>query len=111
MRCTDDTLVLLLSDNGAAGEGGQLGSWNELIPFNGIGDDEARTIPAAGELGAPETYPIYPRGWAQVGNTPLKWYKHHTFGGGVRAPLIVRWPGRGVGGGAFAAGFQHAIDL
>ena len=34
----------------------------------------------------------YPWGWAQAGNTPLKWYKQNTHGGGVRDPLIVHWP-------------------
>ena len=33
-------------------------------------------------------------GWAQAGNTPLKWYKKDVHGGGVRDPLIVHWPTR-----------------
>ena len=36
----------------------------------------------------------YPTGWAQVSNTPLKWYKKDTHGGGIRAPFIVHWPRR-----------------
>ena len=46
-------------------------------------------------IGSEHSFPHYPQGWAQVSNTPLKWYKKHTHGGGIRAPLIVSWP-RGV---------------
>jgi arylsulfatase A-like enzyme len=111
LGCADDTMVLLLSDNGAAGEGGPQGSWNELIPFNGLDDEAGSRFQPDAELGTPDTYPIYPRGWAQVGNTPLKWYKHHTHGGGVRAPLIVRWRDRLTDTGRLDRGFRHAIDL
>ena len=111
LGCADETLVFLLSDNGAAGEGGPRGSWNELIPFNGLSDDEVMELEGDHDLGSAETYPLYPRGWAAAGNTPLKWYKHHTYGGGVRAPLIVRWPGRVAAPGTFRRGFQHAVDV
>jgi len=111
LGCGDDTMVVLLSDNGAAGEGGPRGSWNELIPFNGLSEEEADQLAGDHELGTPNTYPIYPRGWAQVGNTPLKWYKHHTHGGGVRAPLIIRWRDRLTASPSVHGRFQHVIDL
>lgn len=111
LDCADDTMVVLLSDNGAAGEGGARGSWNELIPFNGLSDAEAAELEGDHDLGGPATYPLYPRGWAQVGNTPLKWYKHHTFGGGVRTPLVVHWPERLADAGGIRTRFQHAVDL
>ena len=112
LGCADDTMVLLASDNGAAGEAGPRGSWNELLPFNGLGPDEVAALERPDlELGSDETYPLYPRGWAYAGNTPLKWYKHHTYGGGVRAPLIVRWPGRVADPGGVRRAFQHAVDV
>jgi arylsulfatase A-like enzyme len=111
LGCSDDTMVMVLSDNGAAGEGGSRGSWNELIPFNGLTDDEAALLEGDHDLGAVDTYPLYPRGWAAAGNTPLKWYKHHTFGGGVRAPLIVRWPGHIARPGTIRRSFRHAVDI
>ena len=48
----------------------------------------------------------YPWGWAQVGNTPSKWYKQNTHEGGVRVPLVVHWPSRfgGAAGGGAAGG-------
>ena len=69
-----------------------------------------RTWPAIDDLGGPWAHNHYPSGWAQAGNTPLKFYKKYTFGGGVRAPLIMHWPGRLAGGGCRGQ-FHHAIDL
>lgn len=105
----DDTIVMVMSDNGAAGEGGHAGAWNELIPLNGIVSTPDDSRPFLDRLGGPDSYPIYPTAWAQAGNTPCKWYKHHTFGGGVRAPLIVNWSG--MTGGGVHDRFVHAIDI
>ena len=111
LGCADDTLTFVLSDNGAAGEGGPTGSWNELIHMNGLAETVDDSVNRIDVLGSPETYPLYPVGWAQAGNTPCKWYKHHTFGGGVRAPLVVHWPGRIADPGGFRRNFRHAIDI
>lgn len=107
----DDTVVVALSDNGASGEAGVFGTWNELIALNDFPAVSDRSLEMLDDLGAANTYPLYPAGWAQAGNTPGKWYKHHTFAGGVRAPLIVRWPGRTGDPGRIDRGFCHAIDL
>jgi arylsulfatase A-like enzyme len=106
----DDTLLIVLSDNGAAGEGGPFGNWNEIGQLNGIPADQAGNLARIDELGDASTYPVYPRGWAQAGNSPNKWYKHHTFGGGVRAPLVVQWPRR-LAGGRKVDTFQYVTDI
>ena len=111
LGCADDTLTFVLSDNGAAGEGGPAGSWNELIHMNGLPVTVEDSMDRIDRIGGPDTYPLYPIGWAQAGNTPCKWYKHHTFGGGVRAPLVVHWPGRIGDPGGFRRNFRHAIDV
>ncbi|HEV2039587.1 MAG TPA: sulfatase/phosphatase domain-containing protein, partial [Casimicrobiaceae bacterium] len=49
--------------------------------------------------------------WAQVSNTPLKWYKKDTHGGGIRAPLIVHWPRAIANGGEIRTQFHHVIDV
>ena len=46
-----------------------------------------------------------------AGNTPLKLWKQDTHGGGVRSPLIVRWPGEIDDPGGIRTQFHHAIDL
>jgi arylsulfatase A-like enzyme len=107
----DNTVIVLLSDNGASGEGGEHGSANEYRYFLGIDDPVEDSLAAIDEIGSPATHNHYPMGWAQAGNTPLKHYKKYTFGGGVRAPMIVHWPsGFGCDGG-LRAQFHHAIDI
>jgi arylsulfatase len=111
----DNTLLILLSDNGASSEGGNTGQVNYLrahLNRAAATTAELEDAEAAFDvLGGPETLGIYPQGWAQAGNTPLKWYKGNTFGGGVRAPLIIRWP-EGIGHpGSTRSEFAHAIDI
>ncbi len=108
---TDNTLVVVLSDNGASGEGGEYGSVNEYRYFLGLPDTLEENLAGVDELGGPWTHNHYPAGWAQAGNTPLKFYKKYTFGGGVRAPLIVHWPKALGDSGALRHQFHHAIDL
>ena len=47
----------------------------------------------------------------KAGNTPLRYYKKHTHGGGVRAPLIVHWPRRVSPATPLRRQFHHVIDL
>jgi arylsulfatase len=63
------------------------------------------------DIGGPHSHSNYPWGWAQAGNSPLRWYKQNTYGGGVRDPLVVHWP-RGIrGAGAIRPQFCHAVDI
>lgn len=107
----DDTLVLVLSDNGASAEGGPIGSFNEHRFIHDRVDDLPDTLARIEELGGFRAYNHYPWGWAWAGNTPLRLWKRYTWLGGVRTPLIVRWPRRLPGGGAIRSQFCHAIDV
>ena len=49
----DNTLIVVVSDNGGSGEGGPNGSFNEWRFFNGIADSTELTIPHMDELGTP----------------------------------------------------------
>jgi arylsulfatase len=107
----DDTVVLLMSDNGASQEGGRFGSVNEFHVFNLEPPQLAENLAAIELLGSPLTFNHYPVGWAMAGNTPLKRYKQNTHGGGVRVPLIAHWP-RGIAGrGGVRHQFHHVSDL
>ncbi len=106
----DNTLVVLLSDNGASGEGGKSGSWNEYRYFLGLPDDLAENIAAIDKLGGPAAHNHYPTGWAQAGNAPGKYYKKFTHAGGIRTPLIIQWPDGSVGGG-IQKEFRYVTDL
>ena len=49
----DNTIIVLVSDNGASGEGGPNGSVNENKLFNGISDSIEANLPHLEELGSP----------------------------------------------------------
>ena len=64
------------------------------------GDLATSVATAGGHRG----YNHYPWGWAHAGNTPLRRWKRYTLEGGVRDPLVVRWPaGITDAGGIFPA--------
>jgi arylsulfatase A-like enzyme len=109
----DDTLVLLISDNGASAEGGPTGSFNEHRFTHDRVDDVADTLARIDDLGGFRAYNHYAWGWAWAGNTPFRLWKRFSWLGGVRTPLIAHWP---AGIAAAAAGevrdqFCHAVDL
>ncbi|HZE18117.1 MAG TPA: sulfatase-like hydrolase/transferase, partial [Mycobacterium sp.] len=88
----DNTLIFLLSDNGASQEGGPFGVMHEMKFFNFILEEPQEAVARIDDIGGPNAHTNYPWGWAQAGNTPFKWYKQNTHEGGVHVPLVVRWP-------------------
>jgi arylsulfatase len=107
----DNTLIMLISDNGTSGEGGALGTFNEHRFTEHVPDTVESNLAWSDELGGLRTYPHYSWGWAWAGNTPLRLWKRYTWLGGTRTPLVVHWP-RGIdGAGAVRDQFVHAIDL
>jgi arylsulfatase len=109
----DNTLLLVLSDNGASREGGPYGVMDEFSFFN-LAFEDIDGLVASGRLddiGGPHSHSNYPWGWAQAGNSPLRWYKQNTYGGGVRDPLIVHWPAGIAAAGEFRRQFCHAVDI
>jgi arylsulfatase len=107
----DDTLVVLISDNGASQEGSALGTVNAARYFNAVRDDLAYNLEHIDEIGEAHLNNNYPQGWAMAGNTPFKRYKQNTHGGGVRDPLIVSWPARIKERGAIRSSFCHVTDI
>lgn len=88
----DNTLLMVLSDNGASQEGGPFGVLHEMKFFNGILETPDEAIAHLDDIGGPHSHANYPWGWAQAGNTPFRWYKQNTHEGGVHVPLILHWP-------------------
>jgi len=111
LNITDDTMIILLSDNGAAPAGGKRGVMHEFKSFNGIPEDIDKVQDRIDDLGGPHSYPNYPWGWAQTGNTPLKWYKSYTYGGGIRDPCIIHWPSHIKDRGGIRNQFHHVSDI
>lgn len=90
----DNTVVVVLADNGASQEGGPFGVMHEMKFFNGILETPDEAIAKIDDIGGPHSHTNYPWGWAQCGNAPFKWYKQNTHEGGVHVPMIVHAPGK-----------------
>jgi Sulfatase len=107
----DNTLIVLVSDNGSSGEGGPNGSVNQNKFFNNLPDKIEDNIGYLDDLGSPLTYNHYPTGWAWAFNTPFKlWKRYGNWEGGTADPLIVSWPKR-IEHQAVCRQFVHAIDI
>ena len=90
----DNTILLVLADNGASQEGGPFGVLHEMKFFNGLLDTPDDVMDRLDDIGGPHSHTNYPWGWAQCGNAPFKWYKQNTHEGGVHVPMIVHYPRR-----------------
>ncbi|MEK7951790.1 arylsulfatase [Luteolibacter soli] len=84
----ENTLILLLSDNGACYEWGPFGFDGE----SGAGKNVLHEGKELEKMGGPGTHMSYGSGWANLGNTPFRLYKHFTHEGGIITPFIVHWP-------------------
>lgn len=107
----ENTLFLVLSDNGASQEGGDTGLLSEMKWFAGFTEDVAAAVDRLDDIGTERSHTNYPWGWAMAGNTPLRWYKQNTHGGGVRVPLIVHWPAGITDCGAIRDQFCYVTDI
>ena len=107
----DNTLILVLSDNGASQEGGPFGFVNAMGPYNARPEPIAEKLSRLEDIGGPASHSNFPLGWAMTSNTPLRRYKQNTHGGGVRDPLVVSWPARIGARGEIRSQFAHACDL
>ncbi len=89
----DNTIIVVISDNGASGEGGPNGSVNETKFFNGYIDTAEEGLKFLDRLGGPQTYNHYPIGWAMAFNTPYKLFKRYaSHEGGIADTAIISWP-------------------
>jgi arylsulfatase A-like enzyme len=115
----DNTLVMFLSDNGAAPDGG-------LVPNkSGFGfspsgkntawrkDGEA-IRPGSGPDNLPgphDTFAAYGLAWANASNTPMRGTKLGAYEGGIRTPLVARWPAVIHDGDKLTRQSGHVIDF
>ncbi len=107
----ENTIVVLVSDNGASGEGGPVGSVNECMLFNGMPDNLETNLAMLDELGGVKTYGHYPNGWAMAFNTPFKLWKRYNFNGGTADPCIISWPAGMKARGEIRGQYHHAVDI
>ena len=107
----DNTLVIVISDNGASGEGGPTGSVNENKIANGVPDNLEQNLKFLDVLGSPRTYNHYPTGWAMAFNTPFKMWKRYSYNGGICDPFLIHWPKGIKSRGEVRHQYHHAIDI
>jgi arylsulfatase len=107
----DNTLIMLISDNGASAEGGPTGSVNENKFFNCVPDSLEQNLAAIDDIGGPKYFNHYPWGWTHAGNTPFRRWKRETYRGGISDPFIVHWTKGIKAKGEVRAQYAHAIDM
>jgi arylsulfatase len=107
----DNTIVMVISDNGASAEGGPTGTTNEAQFFNNAQEPLEDSLKVIDEIGGPKHFNHYPWGWTWAGNTPFRRWKRETYRGGVSDPFIVRWPGGIRTRGQVRTQYAHIIDM
>jgi arylsulfatase len=107
----ENTLIMVISDNGASSEGGPEGSVNENLFFNFVPEDLEENLAAMDELGGPKYFNHYPWGWTWAGNTPFRRWKRETYRGGISDPFIVHYPKGVQAKGEIRTQYTHAIDM
>ena len=107
----DNTIIMLISDNGASSEGGPQGMVNEALFFNNVPSTLKENLAAIDKLGGPECCNHYAWGWTWAGNTPFRRWKRETYRGGVSDPFIVHWPQGIKAKGEVRSQYAHAIDM
>ena len=108
----DNTIIVVISDNGASGEGGPNGSVNEVKFFNGYLDTVEDGMRLYDSLGGPETYNHHPIGWAMAFNTPYKLFKRYaSHEGGIADTAIISWPAGIAARGEVRDNYVNVADI
>ena len=87
-----NTVFIVMSDNGASQEGSHFGTLHQGRYFERAPITLEQSIALIDEIGETQWFNNYPLGWAMAGNTPCKFYKQNTHGGGVRDAFVLHWP-------------------
>lgn len=107
----ENTIVLIMADNGASPEGRQNGAVDINTNYSGVPESVADMIKRVDDIGGPDGPAHYPLGWAMAGNTPFRRYKQFVDLGGMRSPLVFSWPMGMDARDEIRTEFIHAIDI
>lgn len=108
----DNTIVVVVSDNGSSGEGGPNGTYNENRFFNNIPDTIEENMKHIENLGDPTTYNHYNTGWAWALDTPFPYWKRFAgYEGGTADICMMSWPDGIAAGGEIRHQYTHAVDI
>jgi arylsulfatase len=101
----DNTMIIFLSDNGANGANA------EGYPGNEDGKYLASFDNSFDNRGLKNSYVEMGPGWAQASSAPYRYFKSFVTEGGIRAPLMVKLPGKAQQGGQWNHRFFHVTDI
>ena len=107
----DNTIIMVISDNGAAPGSSVVPAIDTRRTAYMGPESMSEKINFIDAMGTDDSYGGSSIGWSQVSNTPLKWYKADTYGGGTRAPLIVSWPNGEIPQNQICQQYHHVIDV
>ena len=107
----DNTIIIVMSDNGAGGGYHRAGALDVRRIAYIEPETVAHKFSALSDVGTERSSPLYSTGWSFLGNTPLKRRKGDTYAGGTRTPLIVHWPDGHLNAGAINGQYHHVTDL
>ena len=108
----ENTIIVVVSDNGGSGEGGPNGSFNEWRFFNGVADSTEITLPHIDELGTPASNNHYNTGWAWAFDTPFPYWKRWAGAeGGVSDMCVISWPARIPADSTPRQQYLHTVDI
>jgi arylsulfatase len=110
----DNTLIVFLSDNGCSNEDCQLYSEGENDRPAEMRNGEPIVYPRRKEVlpGPQNVYASIGARWANVANTPFRFWKAKSYEGGICTPMIAHWPaGIRLPKGSLTDEAGHVIDL
>lgn len=88
---TENTLIMFMSDNGCSAE--------------------VVNIPGSGKIGTITRWTSLGKNWANVSNTPFRYYKNYSHEGGICTPMIACWPKGIVSKNRISDFCGHFIDI
>jgi arylsulfatase len=107
----DDTILIVMSDNGAGGGYHRAGALDvRRIAYIGP-ETVAEKMRGLSDIGSERRNCIYSTGWSFLGNTPLKRRKGDTYEGGTKTPMVIHWPNGNLKSGAINSQYHHIVDM
>ena len=108
----DNTLLLFTIDNGGCHVEYTKDRKGSYLPVKTRDGKEMIPGNIPGLMPGPEnTYQSYGMSWANMSNTPFRYFKKYDHEGGIRTPMIAHWPAKIKGKGELVRTPAHLVDL